>query len=101
MMQKLFACLIVLFVYFNFAMAQEWSKEDSIWLQNVLEGKEVLKLNEDAKKAIEDGSLIIQSLMKKNENRHLDIIIDFNNIGRPDPMRKIDPYSMPLAVFSL
>ena len=101
MIQKLFACLIALFVYFNSALAQEWSKEDSIWLQNVLEGKEVLKLNENAKKAIEDGSLIIPSLMKKNENRYLDIIIDFDNIGRLDPLQKIDPYSMPPSVFSL
>jgi hypothetical protein len=101
MTKKLFSCFIILFAYFNFAMAQEWSKEDSIWLQNVLEGKEVLKLNESAKKAIEDGRLIIPSLMKKNEYLHLDIIIDFNKIGRPSPIRKIDPYSMPPAVFSL
>ena len=101
MVQKLSACLIAVFVYFNSAMAQEWSKEDSIWLQNVLEGKEVLKLNENVKKAIEDGSLIIPSLMKKNDNRQLEIIIDFDNIGRLDHMRIIDPYSMPPAVFSL
>ena len=101
MIQKLFSCFIALFAYFNFAMAQEWSKEDSIWLQNVLEGKEVLKLNESTKKAIEDGSLIMPSLIKKNEDRHLDIIIDFNNIGIPAPMRKVDPYSVPPAVYSL
>ena len=101
MIQKLFACLMTLFVYFNSAMAQEWSKEDSIWLQNVLEGKEVLILNEKTKKAIEEGSLSIPSLMKKNENRQLEIIRDIDNMGRPDYMYIIDPYSMPPAVFSL
>ena len=100
MIHKLFTCFVALFIYSYLAMAQEWSKEDSIWLQNVLEGKEVLKLNEKAKKAIEDGNLI-PSLMRKNENRYFDIIIDFNNLGRPDPVRKIDLYAMPPAVFSL
>jgi len=101
MIKKLFACLIALFVYFNFAIAQEWSKEDSIWLQNVLEGKEDLKLNEETKKAIEDGILIMPSLLKKDENRYLDIIKDFEGIVKPELLRKIDPYSMPPSVFSI
>ena len=72
-----------------------------IWLQNVLEGKEVLKLNENAKKAIEDGSLIIPSLIRKNENLLFDIIKDFEGIVSPDPLRKIDPYSMAPVLFSI
>jgi len=74
MKQKLFACLFALFVCFTLATAQEGSKSDTILLQNVLEGKEVLKLNENAKKTIEDAGLSLPSLMMKNENRHLDII---------------------------
>jgi len=82
-------------------MAQEWSKEDSIWLQNIMEGKEVLKINEDVIKAIEVGRLITPSLFKKDKNRYIDLIKDFEDIGTPDLMNKIDPYSMPPAVFSL
>ena len=101
MEQKIFVCLFALFVCFTLAMAQEGSKNDTILLQNVLEGKEVLKLNENAKKMIEDANLNIPSLLMKNDNRHLDIFLDFNNIGIPDAMRIIDCYSMPSAVYSL
>ena len=82
-------------------MAQEWSKEDSIWLQNIIEGKEVLKINEDVIKAIEDGRFITPSLFKKDKNLYIDLIKDFEDIGTPDLTNKIDPYSMPPAVFSL
>jgi len=101
MIKKLFSFLIASFVYFNFAIAQKWSKEDSIWIQIVLEGKEVLNLNENVKKVIEDDSLIIPSLMNKNENSYLDIFVDFDDIEIPNLMRQIDPYSMPPAVFSI
>ena len=79
MKQKLFACLFALFVSFTLATAQEGSKIDTILLQNVLESKEVLKLNENKAKTIEDAGLNIPPLMMENENR----------------------YSMPPAVFSL
>ena len=101
MTQKFFACLSTLIIYFNAAMAQEWSKADSIWLQNVLEGKEELKLNENTRKAIEDGSLIKSLFMKKNNKLPLELINDFDIIGKPDLMRKMDPYAVPPAVYAL
>jgi hypothetical protein len=81
-------------------LAQEWSKEDSIWLQKVLEGKEELIINEATKKAIEEGRLIAPSRMKETD---LDLNKDFDNTGVPDDsrIRGIDPYSMPPAVFAL
>jgi hypothetical protein len=100
-MQKQIFFIIILFFHYNFAIAQEWSKEDSIWLQNVMEGKEVLKINEDVIKAIEDGRFITPSLFMKDKNRYIDLIKDFEDIETPDKMNKIDPYSMPPAVFSL
>ena len=85
--------------------AQNWSKEDSLWLINILEGKSELKINEDIKKAIENGNLILPSWMKNDEGRPLDLEItrDLNNIGVPDSSNiyRTDPYSMPPAVFAL
>ena len=42
----------------SYVSAQQWTKKDSIWLQNVLSGKEKLELNPETKKAIESGELI-------------------------------------------
>jgi len=50
--------IIILLLQTNTALAQ-WSKEDSVWLQNILSGKVKLELTPEAQKAIEEGSLII------------------------------------------
>ncbi|MDR1524647.1 MAG: hypothetical protein LBS79_05230 [Tannerella sp.] len=85
--------------------AQNWSKEDSIWLRSVLEGSEDVKINEDTRKAIEEGRLVVPSWMKNAENgiEHIEILKDLSNTGMPDSVRiqNIDPYSMPPAVFAL
>lgn len=39
-------------------MYAQWTKNDSIWLQNVLSGKDTLKLNIETQKAIESGSFL-------------------------------------------
>jgi hypothetical protein len=82
--------------------AQDWSKEDSIWLKNYLEGKSEFKLNDETLKAIDEGKLIIPSWMKKNENNGL--IQDFEDAAVRDSIemdRRINPLSMPPAVFAL
>ena len=38
--------------------AQEWTAEDSLWLQRVLNGTEQIHLNEATQKAIQSGTLI-------------------------------------------
>lgn len=85
--------------------AQNWSKEDSVWLRSVIEGNGEIKINEDTKKAIEEGRLIVPPWMKNSENEvdKVDILKDFDNVGRPDSVRiqSVDPYSMPPAVFAL
>jgi len=87
-----FSCTLIL--------AQEWTKEDSIWLQNVLEGKETLEINEETKKAIEDGRLIAPPWLKDKE---WELNKEFDNTGTPDSLRirNVDPYSMPPGVFAL
>jgi len=90
----LFSCLLI--------QAQGWSKEDSIWIKNVLEGKEELKINEETKKAIEEGRLIAPSRLK-DADFDLELSKDFDNTGVPDSVkvRRIDPYSMPPSVYAL
>ena len=105
MVKKIFSLCAFLISSCGIINAQEWSKEDSTWLNNILEGNYELKINEDTKKAIEDGRLIVPSWMKNEEGKPIDleIIQEFDNAGRPDPssIHRIDPYSMPPAVFSL
>jgi len=104
MKQKLSASVFLLFFCCTSALTQVWSKEDSLWLQNVLEGKEIFKLNEDTKKAIEDGRLIVPSWMRRNNDLlYPDLVKEFDLNGKIDSMRisRLDPFSMPPAVFAL
>ena len=105
MIKKILILCISIISSYGIINAQDWSKEDSIWLINVLEGKYDLRINEDTKKAIEDGKLIIPSWMKNDEGKinDIDILRDFDNAGAPDSARihNVDPYSMPPAVYAM
>jgi len=81
--------------------AQNWSREDTLWLLNILEGKQELKINEETLKAIEEGKLVNPNRLKQCDN--INVLRDFSNTGVPDSARisRIDPYSMPPAVFAL
>jgi hypothetical protein len=54
----------------------QWTKQDSIWLQDVLSGRKELRLNQDVLKAIESGTLI--------------------NTEGENPLRNSDPNPSPL-----
>ena len=105
MRQKLSVLVFLLFFSVTTVYAQEWSKEDSIWLKNVLEGKEEIKINEETKKAIEEGRLIVPSWMQSgDQSSNFDLLKDFDNMGAPDDslmFRRLDPFSMPPSVFAL
>ena len=105
MKQKLSSLVLLFYFSCTLSLAQEWSKEDSIWLKNVLEGKEELIINEATKKAIEEGRLIMPSWMQNTDpSSSLELLMDFDNIGMPDDSLRIhnfDPLSMPPAVFAL
>jgi len=105
MTKKFFILCISIISSCGIISAQDWSKEDSIWLINVLEGQYDLKINEDTKKAIEDGRLIVPSWLKNDDGKinNIDIISDFDNVGAYDSARihSVDPYTMPPAVYSL
>ena len=84
--------------------AQNWTKDDSIWLRSVLEGREDIKINEETKKAIEEGRLIVPPWMKNSENQveKVDVLKDFEDAGKRDSsIIHVDPYSMPPGVFAL
>ena len=83
--------------------AQEWTEQDSIWLQRVLNGTEKIRLNEETRKAIESGMLIhdptvIQQL--KISPKEYPVIESFEGITSPEVNRK-PPSDLPPAVYRL
>jgi hypothetical protein len=101
---KYFTLTIFLIITsFGFLTAQDWSREDSIWIKNVIEGKEELKLNEETLKAIEEGLLIVPQWMQGEKRNLQELIKDFENASRRDSteLDRINPLSMPPAVFAL
>ena len=105
MTKKIFILCISIISSCGIISAQDWSREDSVWLINILEGRQKLEINEDTKKAIEDGRLTVPSWMKNDDGKinDIEVISDFDNAGAYDTTRifSIDPYSMPPAVYSL
>ena len=105
MKKKLSLLVFLLFFSCTIAWTQEWNKEDSIWLQNVLEGKEELIINEDTKRAIEEGRLILPSWMRRDDSKsNMELLIDIDDAGEIDDssrFRDFDPLTMPPAVFAL
>lgn len=84
----------------------QWTKKDSVWLQNVLSGKEKLQLNPEALKAIQSGSLLNTepaSEMKMAPVNRLPILKDFSEYINPGDTtrRKIALKDLPVAIFKL
>ena len=86
----------------------QWTKKDSIWLQNILSGKEKLELNTETLKAIESGSLINSetpaSQMQMAPVKKLPITKDFSEYITPGDTtthRKIAIKDLPPAVMRL
>lgn len=89
----------------DYVLAQ-WTKKDSVWLQNALSGKEKLKLNEETMKAIQSGSLINfgepASHMQMAPTNKLPVLKDFSEYIHPDStQRKIALKDLPPSVFWL
>jgi len=105
MKQKTSLLVFLLFFSCSLVWTQEWSREDSVWLKNVLDGTEELKINEETKKAIEDGRLFVPPWMQQNDkNSIFDLLQDFDNSGMPDDSLKfhrIDPFSMSPSIFAM
>lgn len=90
----------------------QWTEKDSVWLQNILSGKEKLQLNPEALKAIQSGTLInteepaSQMIMAPEHSPAQSIQKDFSEFVRPsdtdeNPHRKVALKDLPPAVFRL
>ncbi|MDR1161444.1 MAG: DUF4858 domain-containing protein [Tannerellaceae bacterium] len=89
----------------------QWTKEDSVWLDKVLSGKETIKLTPEFQQAIESGTFLntdIQSPSKqmKIAPGRIPINKDFTEYLSPGKLlkdieeaRDVDPFSIPPAVF--
>ncbi len=90
----------------DYISAQQWTKKDSVWLQNVLSGKEKLELNPETMKAIQSGSFINldepASNMKMSPVTPLPILKDFTEYIQTDSAhRKKALKDLPPGVFWL
>ncbi len=98
--------LIVMLICFNSSeiLWAQWTEKDSVWLQNILSGKEKLELNPETKKAIESGSLINlgepASHMKFAPTTKLPVSKDFSEyIQNDSSQQKIALKDLPTYVF--
>lgn len=89
--------------------AQSWSEEDSVWLSNVLSGKDTIRINPEFQKAIREGKFIHsedepgQQLL--DAPLELPILTDFSEYLHADTdsvhHRNLDYKSLPPSVYRL
>lgn len=82
-------CVLWIFL-FPASMCAQWSSEDSVRLQNILSGKEEIRLNPEFQRAIENGTFIStdKPLDKmKSSPLELPITSDFSEYIRADTFR--------------
>lgn len=89
----------------------QWTEKDSVWLQNIISGKEKIELNPEAIKAIESGNLIntdkptSNMIMAPSTSPASSVLKDFSEYVRPqdveenNPNRKVALKDLPPAVF--
>lgn len=109
---KMERCLLVLlligFPYLPI-YAQSWSEEDSVWLSDVLSGKDTIRINPEFQKAIREGKFVHpedepgQQLL--DAPSELPILKDFSEYLHADTdsihYKKLDYQSLPPAVYRL
>lgn len=91
------------------AIYAQWTKKDSVWLEDVLSGKEEIKLNPETMKAIRSGKFINleeQATQPLAAPPILPITKTFTDIAPPDSVnhhknRNVDPRTMPPSVYAL
>ncbi len=104
MEKRLFVLFIVFYNTGN--LYAQWTEKDSLWLQEVLSGKEQIRLNPETMKAIESGSLINNSDAPKPELLSappiLPISKDFDlQLLDSTGQKEMDPSKVPPAVYLL
>lgn len=101
---KLLYLLLPLLILNTWKGQAQWTKQDSIWLKNVLEGKDSLRLNPEFMKEMQEG-LFLNPKQPAGEQqtapRELPITKDFSEY-RPysdNPNRKVSLNQLPPNVF--
>ncbi|MDR1344665.1 MAG: DUF4858 domain-containing protein [Tannerellaceae bacterium] len=108
-MGKRILLLVVFCTQYAESVYSQWTREDSVWLQDVLSGKKELRLNKDVLKAIESGTLINtdggNSLLNYEPNpSSLNSLIskDFSEYLMPlENGKAINSFNIPPSVFML
>jgi len=82
--------------------SQEWTAEDSLWMQRVHDGTETIRLNEATRKAIESGTLIRDPMLSKqlqNSPSEMPIYKSFEGITAA--VNKPHPQDFPVSVHKI
>ena len=86
--------------------AQDWTKQDSLWLERVLNGTEKIQLNEKTRKAIESGTFLHDpniSKQLKTSPIELPILKSFEGVTSPETKKsnRASPADVPASVYIL
>lgn len=105
-MEKKIIAIIIFIIHNSATLYAQWTEEDSVWLNNVLSGKEELRLNPETWRAIQEGTLINERMSPQNQMisapSQIPIARDFSEYIRPkNPQKAINPWSVPTAVYTL
>lgn len=96
--------LIFLFIILSVVVlfAQQTSQVDSIWVSEMMAGKDTLRLKPEYLKAIEEGTLLNLGRPLELGSSELPLLKDFSEYIRPDTFRRILSFdSIPRGVFLL
>lgn len=104
-MRKRMFILFVICLQHSGVVVAQWTKNDSVWLEKVLSGKEKVRLTPEARKAIESGTFFSNDKPKKNmhaSESELPISKDFSEYLHSDSTRKEMNYlEVPPSVYKL
>ena len=86
--KRLWVLLLFCFQQTHALYAQQWTKEDSVWLNKVLSGKQELRLKPEVEKAIKEGNLLNMDKRSyinqmKSAPTQLPITKDFSSYVKP------------------
>ena len=91
---------------FTSTASAQWGDKDSVWLQDILSGKQQIQLNPETMKAIESGDLINFDFPENKPLMappFLPILKEFEDIlaDNDSAYNKVDPVSLPPSVYKL
>ncbi len=84
--------------------AQQWTEKDSVWLQNILSGKEKLELNPETMKAIQSGSFLnlgepASNMKLATPDVRMQVLKDFSEYIQTDSTSRMALKDLPTYVF--